>query len=139
MCDSFKSIFDRMCEVVHGIHAPSVAKMVVAYNSPALGYHYLSHELETGRLLLPPAIPAGAASRSIRLRMAMEHVKALQQELDAICMDDVVDDTERQTLSDAIGKYVELASACISIMLMAGFYANEKDAPAATRTSFARV
>ena len=123
----------------HTISDSTVAKMVVAYNSPALGYHYLSHELETGRLLLPPAIPAGVASRSIRLRMAMDHVRALQQELDAICMDDVVDDTERQTLSDAIGKYVELASACISIMLMAGFYANEKDAPAATRTSFARA
>lgn len=102
-----------------------VAKMVRAYSSPDLGYHYLSHELETGRLLLPPAIPAGAASRSIRLRMAMDHVKALQQELDAICMDDVIDDAERQTLSGTIGKYVELAAACISIMLMAGFTQNK--------------
>lgn len=106
----------------------AIAGMVRAYNNPTLGYYYLSRELETGRLLLPPAIPSGVASRSIRLRMALEHVKALQQELDAICMDDVVDDMEKQRLSGTIGKYVELAAACISIMLMAGFTQNKKDA-----------
>ena len=113
----------------------TVAGMVTVYNNPALGYYYLSRELETGRLLLPPAIPSGVASKSIRMRMALEHARDLQHELDSICMDDVVDDTEKKTLSGTISKYVELAAACINIMLMAGFTQNKKDALAATRTS----
>ena len=113
----------------------AIARMIKAYDNPAIGYYYLSHELETGRMLLPPVIPAGVASKSIRMRIALEHVKALQQELDDICMDDIVDDTERKTLSGTITKYVELASACISIMLMAGVYANKKDAFVGAKTS----
>ena len=112
----------------------AIAGMVVAYGAPSIGYHYLSHELETGRLLLPPVLLAGVASRSIRLRMAVDHVKALLPELDAICLDDFVDEAERGTLAGNIGKFRELASACLGIQMMAGFYANEKGALAATRT-----
>ena len=111
-----------------------IACMVKAYRNPGLGFYYLTNELYTGRLLLPPIIPAGVSSKSIRLRVAVEHVKALLPELDAICLDDFVDEAERGTLAGNIGKFRELASACLGIQMMAGFYANEKGALAATRT-----
>ena len=103
-----------------------IACMVKAYRNPGLGFYYLTNELYTGRLLLPPIIPAGAASKSIRLRVAVDHVKALLPELDAICLDDFVDEAEKGTLAGNISKFRELAAACMGIQMMAGFYANEK-------------
>ncbi len=105
-----------------------VARMVLSYNAPSLGYYYLSNELETGRLLLPQVIPAGVASKSIRLRVAMDCVRGLQEQLDNICLDDIIDDDERQALDANAGKYMELAAACMGIRIMsASFAANEKD------------
>jgi transcriptional regulator with XRE-family HTH domain len=114
---------------------PVVARMVAVYGSPALGYFYLANELATGRLILPPMIVSGVSSKSIRLRVAVDHVKALLPELDAICLDDFVDEAEKGTLAGNISKFRELASACMGIQMMAGVYAKEKDAFVGAKTS----
>ena len=72
----------------------TVAEMVQAYGDPALGYRYLSGELETGKLILPPVPIAGVSSTALRLRVVMrraadptfDRCARLIKELEAACI-----------------------------------------------------
>lgn len=95
-----------------------VARMVSTYEAPELGYHWLSQELYTGRLILPPIEAAGISSKALRLRLSLKHAAKVQEELEEICADDVIDEHEKKPLEKCVGKIRELAAACMNISLL---------------------
>lgn len=95
-----------------------VARMVGTYQSPELGYYWLSKELFTGRLILPEIDPAGISSKALRLRLSMRRAAAVQEELEEICADDAITANEKKPLARCIGKIRELAAACMNISLL---------------------
>ena len=95
-----------------------VAKMVSAYESPELGYHWLSKELYTGRLILPTIEAAGISLKALRLRLSLKHAAKVQEELEEICADDIISAHEEKPLERCVGKIRELAAACMNISLL---------------------
>lgn len=98
-----------------------VVKMVEAYTSPELGYSWLSRELATGRLILPPIQAAGISSKALRLRLSLKHAAAIQEELEEICVDDIISAHEKKPLQEYVGKIRELAAACMNVSLLEKF------------------
>ena len=98
-----------------------VARMVKAYTSPELGYFWLSRELATGRLILPPIQAAGISSKALRLRLSLKHAAAIQEELEEICVDDIISAHEKKPLQEYVGKIRELAAACMNVSLLEKF------------------
>lgn len=96
-----------------------IAKMVQAYGSPELGYHYLSNDLQTGRMILPRIEAAGVSSSALRLRVVMRRVAAVIEIIEEICQDDVITTDEGEPFRRCASQIKELAAACISIGLIA--------------------
>lgn len=95
-----------------------VARMVGAYESPDLGYYWLSKELCTGRLILPTVEAAGISSKVLRLRLSLKHAAKVQDELEEICADDVISAHEKKPMERCIEKMRGLAAACMNISLL---------------------
>lgn len=95
-----------------------VAGMVRAYESPALGYRFLSGELGTGRLLLPRVELAGVSSSALRLRVVMSRAERIESDLESICCDDKITADEQQVFSECLQHLMELAAACIGVSLI---------------------
>lgn len=95
-----------------------VARMVGAYAAPELGYHWLSKELCTGRLILPTIETAGISSKALRLRLSLKHAVKVQEELEEICADDEISAHEEKPLERCVGKIRDLAAACMNISLL---------------------
>ncbi len=110
-----------------------VAKMVGAYSAPELGYHWISRELCTGRLILPTIEAAGISSKALRLRLSFKHAAKVQGELEEICADDVISAHEKKPLGTCIGKIRELAAACMNISLLDKIQGKGKAAPTGVR------
>ncbi len=96
-----------------------IAKMVMAYKSPELGYHYLSNDLETGRLILPRLEAAGISSSALRLRVVMRRATAVIELIEEICQDDVITADEGEPFQRCAAPIKELAAACMGIGLWA--------------------
>lgn len=103
-----------------------VAGMVRAYESPALGYRYLSGELETGRIILPPVPFAGVSSTALRLRVVMRRAADVEDALEAICYDDRITAEEQSTFDKCARLIKELEAACIGVTLMQEIGQNKK-------------
>ena len=95
-----------------------VAGMVRAYESPALGYHFLSSELGTGRILLPHVELAGVSSSALRLRVVMNRAEQFESDLESICYDDKITADEQQGFAECLQHLMELAAACIGVSLI---------------------
>ena len=96
-----------------------IAKMVMAYKSPELGYHYLSNDLETGRIILPRLEAAGISSSALRLRVVMRKAAAVIELIEEICQDDVITADEDESFQKCAIPVKELAAACMGIGLLA--------------------
>lgn len=96
-----------------------IARMVMAYKSPELGYHYLSNDLKTGRLILPPLEAAGISSSALRLRVVMRRATAVIELIEEICQDDVITADEGEPFRRCAAPIKELAAACMGIGLWA--------------------
>ena len=95
-----------------------VAGMVRAYESPALGYHFLSSELGTGRIILPRVELAGVSSSALRLRVVMNRAEQIESDLESICYDDKITADEQQVFAECLQHLMELAAACIGVSLI---------------------
>ena len=96
----------------------TVAKMVKIYNSPELGYMYLTNETATGRLIFTAQVNTkGIASRALELNVALREVNKQRDVLEDICYDDMVSDAEKKTFKECIKKLTRLAVACIGIRI----------------------
>lgn len=95
-----------------------VAGMVRAYESPALGYRFLSSELGTGRIILPRVELAGVSSSALRLRVVMSRAERIESDLESICCDDKITADEQQTFTECLRHVMELAAACIGVSLI---------------------
>lgn len=104
----------------------TVAEMVQAYGDPALGYRYLSGELETGKLILPPVPIAGVSSTALRLRVVMRRAADVEDALEAICYDDIITTEEAPTFDRCARLIKELEAACIGVTLMQEIGQNKK-------------
>jgi len=97
----------------------SMARMVMAYSAPWLGYLYLSTVSPTGQLLLPKVLPHGVASTAICLRLSLARVSQLIEEIDAICCDDIITQEERREFEKKITpKLRELTAACMAMQIV---------------------
>ena len=119
-----------------GRHVPDkiVERMVQAYSAPTLGYFWLSRELSTGRLLLPPIETAGIAATAVQFRKSIRQIFDTSDSLDDICEDDLIEAHEHDILRGCISKCRNLAGACMNVLMMASFLPNKKTAPTAIGT-----
>lgn len=99
-------------------HDDTVDMMVVTYNAPELGYHYLSRVLRTGRRLLPETCAGGAAATATQFRRSIRQVSSAADALDDICADDTITANEKKPLAKCLGKIRELAAACMNVSLL---------------------
>lgn len=121
-------------EAGRSIPDETVAKMVKIYNSPELGYMYLTQETATGRLIFTAQINTkGIASRALELNVALREVNKQREVIENICCDDVIADAEKKTFGECIRKLTKLAAACIGIKL---FRQNKKTCTDGNGTGF---
>lgn len=124
-------------EAGRSIPDETVAKMVKIYNSPELGYMYLTQEMATGRLIFTAQINTrGIASRALELNVALREVNKQREVLEDICYDDIISDAEKKSFRDCIKNLTRLAAACVGIKL---FRQNKKSCTDGNSTGFLKV
>lgn len=114
-------------------HDETVDRMMTAYNSPELGYHYLSRVLRTGRRLLPQAGKAGIAATATRFRRSLRHAHPAADLLDDICDDDLIEEHEHEALGQCTETARKIASAAMEVLLMEECLRKRKAAPEGIR------
>lgn len=93
----------------------TVAKMCTIYNTPVLGYVYLSIMSEVGRKILPTMTMAGISSSALRLRVNMKKAADLQSKLDEVCCDDRIDKDEEADFFECLAALDDLIASALSV------------------------
>ena len=94
-----------------------VAHMVQIYQSPALGYAYLSSESAVGRILLPQIKVMGISSGALQLHVSMRKAAGLADMLDEICADNQISREEERSFRDCLDTFDRLMASIIGIKI----------------------
>lgn len=97
---------------------PIMARMIVAYDAPALGYAYLSSQSPTGRVLLPPARLVGVSAGAMQLHITMKQAVNEYERLEKICCDDVITLEEAGEYADCLQTFKNLVGTIVSMALI---------------------
>lgn len=95
-----------------------VSEMMRVYNSPYLGYAYLSTESAVGRVLLPE-IPQlwGIASMAMQLHISMGKAQVIYDQLERICCDDMVTRSELPEYERCINELEGLFKSILNLKM----------------------
>ena len=95
-----------------------VAKMMQVYNSPLIGYVYLSENTATGQRLLPPIKTVGVSSGAMQLRINLKKAAHEYENIEMICSDDIIQPAELGRFSKCISSLDGLISSILSLKML---------------------
>lgn len=95
-----------------------MSKMMEVYDSPALGWAYLSTQFATGRALLPELRIVGVSAGAIQLHITMKQAVNEFDRLERICADDVITPEEAVEYDDCLQTFKQLVGTIVSMALI---------------------
>ncbi len=95
-----------------------MAKMMEVYDSPALGYAYLSTQFATGRALLPAIRIVGVSAGAMQLHVTLKASVKEYERLERICCDDVITIDEAGEYADCLQTFKNLVGTIVSMALI---------------------
>lgn len=95
-----------------------MARMMTVYDSPALGYAYLSTQFATGKALLPQMRLVGVSAGAMQLHITMKQAVNEYERLEKICCDDIITLEEAGEYADCLQTFKNLVGTIVSMALI---------------------